>query len=181
MEQSVFTNQQMTDLPQHKSIVFEPLADKALLHAKLNWLLFFIPFCLVLAVVCYFNTDFAAMAQGYLLVAVPLLILLCMLYSVFSIKLQGSALRTHDIAFKKGIIWQQVTILPLARVQHIEIHRGPIERKLGLASLRLYSAGGMSADLQISGLTHEKCKNIRQFVQSYRHDETTSEVAASEC
>ena len=94
MEQSVFTNQQITDLPQHKSIVFEPLADKALLHAQLNWLLFFIPFCLVLAVVCYFNTDFAAMAQGYLLVAVPLLILLCMLYSVFSIKLQGSALRT---------------------------------------------------------------------------------------
>jgi hypothetical protein len=39
----------------------------------------------------------------------------------------------------------------------------------------------MSADLQISGLTHEKCKNIRQFVQSYRHDETASEVAASEC
>lgn len=181
MEQSVFTNQQITDLPQHKSIVFEPLADKALLHAQLNWLLFFIPLCLVLAAVCYFNTDFAAMAQGYLLVAVPLLILLCMLYSVFSIKLQGSALRTHDIAFKKGIIWQQVTILPLARVQHIEIHRGPIERKLGLASLRLYSAGGMSADLQISGLTHEKCKNIRQFVQSYRHDETASEAAASEC
>ena len=81
MEQSVFTNQQITDLPQHKSIVFEPLADKALLHAQLNWLLFFIPFCLVLAAVCYFNTDFAAMAQGYLLVAVPLLILLCMLYS----------------------------------------------------------------------------------------------------
>ncbi|MEM6982281.1 MAG: PH domain-containing protein, partial [Pseudomonadota bacterium] len=104
-----------------------------------------------------------------------------MLYSVFSIKLQGSALRTHDIAFKKGIIWQQVTILPLARVQHIEIHRGPIERKLCLASLRLYSAGGMSADLQISGLTHEKCKDIRQFVQSYRHDETSNEALTSEC
>ena len=97
------------------------------------------------------------------------------------VQLQEDAMVSNTLSFKKGIIWQQVTILPLARVQHIEIHRGPIERKLGLASLRLYSAGGMSADLQISGLTHEKCKNIRQFVQSYRHDETASEVAASEC
>ena len=180
MEQSVFTNQQITDLPQHQSMTFEPLADKALLHAQLNWLVFYIPFSLVLTAVCYFNSNFADMAQGYLLVGVPLLVLLSMIYSMLSIKRQGSALRTHDIAFKKGIIWQQLTILPLSRVQHIEIHRGPIERKLGLASLKLYSAGGMSADLQISGLSDEKCKDIRQFVQSYRHDETSDEGLVSE-
>lgn len=177
----MFTNQQITDLPQHKSIIFEPLADKALLHAQLNWVLFYVPLSIVLAVVCYFNTNFAAMAQSYLLIAIPLLVLFSMCFSVMSIRLQGTALREHDIAFKKGIIWQQVTILPLARIQHIEIHRGPIERKLSLASLKLYSAGGMSADLQISGLTHEKCKDIRQFVQSYRHDDITNEAAASEC
>lgn len=176
----MFTNQQITDLPKHKSITFEPLADKALLHAQLNWLVFYIPFSLVLAAVCYFNADFAALAQTYLLFAVPLLIVFSMLYSVMSIRLQGSALRAHDIAFKKGIIWQQVTILPLARVQHIEIHRGPIERKLGLASLKLYSAGGMSADLQINGLTHATCKDIRQFVQSYRHEEVNTEALVSE-
>jgi len=103
-----------------------------------------------------------------------------MFYNVVSIKLQGVAMRTHDIAFKKGIIWQQIVILPLARVQHIEVHRGPIERKLGLASLKLYSAGGMSADLQISGLTHDDCKNMRQFVQNYRNDDNIAQVTPAD-
>ncbi|ASM51556.1 hypothetical protein PESP_a3799 [Pseudoalteromonas espejiana DSM 9414] len=170
----MFNNQQVMDLPKHSDIQLKPLADKALLHVQLNWLAFYIPFCAVLVAVCYFNPAFASRSQTYLLIGVPILIAISMLYNVVSIKLQGFALRTHDIAFKKGVIWQQVTILPLARVQHMEIHQGPIERKLKLASLKLFSAGGVSADLQISGLTHEQCKNIRQFVQSYRQDDTAA-------
>ncbi|MCW1720410.1 PH domain-containing protein [Pseudoalteromonas sp. A3] len=172
----MFDNQQVMDLPKHSEIELNPLADKALLHVQLNWLAFYIPFCAVLFAVCYFNEAFANKAQTYLLIGVPILILLSMLYNALSIKLQGFALRNHDIAFKKGVIWQQITILPLARVQHMEIHQGPIERKLKLASLKLFSAGGVSADLQISGLTHEQCKNIRQFVQNYRQDGTPAQV-----
>ncbi|WP_372761233.1 PH domain-containing protein [Pseudoalteromonas sp.] len=173
-----FKNQQITDLPQHKAIVFKPLAAKALLHAQLNWLAFFIPLSVALLVVGYLNDNFATQAQPYLLIAMPIIITLCMCYSVLSIKLQGVALRTHDIAFKKGIIWQQVVILPLARVQHIEVHRGPIERKLGLASLKLYSAGGISADLQIGGLSYQDCNDMRQFVQHYRNDESNQQEAS---
>jgi hypothetical protein len=176
----VFNNQQITDLPQHKVIQFKPVANKALLHAQLNWLTFYIPLIIILVAICYFNEAFANKAQTYLLIGVPILVLLSLLHSMVSIKLQGVATRTHDIVLKKGIIWQQITILPLARVQHIEIHRGPIERKLDLASLKLYSAGGVSADLHISGLTHEDCKNIRQFVQDYRHDENTSQAVSSD-
>ena len=176
----MFNNQQITDLPQHKSIEFKALADKALLHAQLNWLVFYIPFSAILAAICYFNENFANNMQTYLLIGMPILILISMLYIVASIKLQGVAMRQHDIAFKKGIIWQRVTILPLARVQHIEIHRGPIERKLGLASLKLYSAGGMSADLQVSGLTHTDCKNMRQFVQDYRQEHTSTQAVPAD-
>ncbi|MBH0057158.1 PH domain-containing protein [Pseudoalteromonas sp. SWXJZ94C] len=172
----MFNNQQIMDLPKHSDISFKPLADKALLHTQLNWLAFYIPLIGVLIAVCYFNETFANNAQTYLLIGVPILVVISMLYNMLGIKLQGVAVRSHDIVFKKGIIWQQVTILPLARVQHIEIHRGPIERKLDLASLKLFSAGGVSADLQISGLTHDDCKNIRQFVQSYRQENTCPEL-----
>ena len=131
---------------------------------------------MILAAACYLNEGVANAAQHYLFFGMPALLMLAMVYNVINIRLQGVAMREHDIAFKKGVIWQQMTILPLARVQHIEIHRGPIERQLGLASLKLYSAGGMSADLQISGLTHSDCKNIRQFVQSYRQDEVIEQA-----
>jgi len=163
----VFENQQLDVLPQHQQIIFKPLAEKALLHAQLNWLLFFTPLMAVLAVVCFLNEGFAEVAQTPLLIALPTILATSLLYNVASIRLKGIAMREHDIAYRKGVIWQQVTILPFSRVQHTEIHRGPLERKMGLASLRLYSAGGMSADLNIGGLSHDDCKNIRQFVQKY--------------
>jgi uncharacterized protein len=176
-----FNNQQITDLPQYKAIKFKPLAAKALLHAQLNWLAFYIPLSIALLVAGYLSETFANKAQMYLLIGMPIIIVLSLFYSVLSIKLQGVAMRTHDIAFKKGIIWQQIIILPLARVQHIEVHRGPIERQLGLASLKLYSAGGMSADLQIGGLSYQDCKNMRQFVQDYRNDDSAlQEVSINE-
>lgn len=163
----MFENHQLDSLPQHQDIVFKPLADNALLYVQLSWLFFYVPLMLILAAVCYFNDKFASMAQTPLLIALPIILILSLAYNVLSVRLRGIAVRNHDIAFKKGVIWQQVTILPLSRVQHTEIHRGPLERKLGLASLRLYSAGGMSADLSISGLSHHDCKDIRQFVQDY--------------
>jgi uncharacterized protein len=175
-----FNNQQITDLPQHQAIQFKPLADKALLHAQLNWLAFYLPLTTALVIAGYVNESFANQAQTYLLIGMPIIILLSLLYSGLNIKLQGVAMRTHDIAFKKGIIWQQIVILPLARVQHIELHRGPIERKLGLASLKLYSAGGMNADLQISGLSYEDCKNMRQFVQNYQNDESSQQKVVND-
>lgn len=163
----MFENQQLDVLPQHQQIIFKPLAAKALLHAQLNWLLFYIPLMAVLAAICFFNKGFAEVAQTPLLIALPTILATSLLYNVASIRLKGIAMREHDIAYRKGVIWQQVTILPFSRVQHTEIHRDSLERKMGLASLRLYSAGGMSADLNIGGLSHDDCKNIRQFVQKY--------------
>ncbi|MBQ4799923.1 PH domain-containing protein [Pseudoalteromonas sp. MMG006] len=170
----MFKNQQIMDLPTHSAISFMPLADKALLHKQLNWLAFYIPLIGVLIALCYFNEAFANNTQTHLLIGMPILIAVSMLYNMVNIRLQGFAVREHDVAFKKGVIWRQVTILPLARVQHMEIHQGPIERKLDLASIKLFSAGGVSADLQIGGLTHADCKNMRQFVQNYRQEDTNS-------
>ena len=163
----MFENQQLEVLPQHQQIIFKPLAAKALLHAQLNWLLFYIPLMAVLAAICFFNKGFADFAQTPLLIVLPIILVISLLYNIVSIRLKGVAMREHDIAYRKGVIWQQVTILPFSRVQHTEIHRGPLERKMGLASLRLYSAGGMSADLNIGGLSHDDCKDIRQFIQKY--------------
>ena len=163
----MFENHQLDVLPQHQQIIFKPLAAKALLHVQFNWLLFYIPLMAVLAVICFLNEGFSEVAQTPLLIASPIILAISLLYNVASIRLKGIAMREHDIAYRKGVIWQQVTILPFSRVQHTEIHRGPLERKMGLASLRLYSAGGMSADLHIGGLSHDDCKDIRQFIQKY--------------
>ncbi len=176
---NVFENHQLDCLPQHQSIEFKPLANNALLHTQLSWLLFYVPLMAVLAAVCFFNQNFANAAQTPLMIGLPVILVVSLIFNIISVRLKGVAVRNHDIAYQKGVIWQQVTILPLSRIQHTEIHRGPIERKLGLASLRLYSAGGMSADLNISGLSHTDCKDIRQFIQDYTQDKQAPEQSQS--
>ncbi|MEM7388999.1 MAG: PH domain-containing protein [Pseudomonadota bacterium] len=171
----MFSNQQIETLPKHQTIQFQPLADNAIWHVQLNWLLFYVPLMAVIIAVRHFNPAVSeAIATPWLLI-LPLLVILSMVYNLYSVRAKGVAVREHDIAFKRGLIWQQITLLPISRVQHTEIHRGPIERKLGLATLRLYSAGGMSADLHISGLTDEQCNDVRQFVQSYGDNAATQE------
>ncbi|MFY8326862.1 PH domain-containing protein [Pseudoalteromonas sp. ZZD1] len=177
----MFENHQLDCLPQHQSIEFKPLANNALLHAQLSWLLFYVPLMAVLAAVCFFNQNFANAAQTPLMIGLPIILVVSLIFNLISVRLKGIAVRSHDIAYQKGVIWQQVTILPLSRIQHTEIHRGPLERKLGLASLRLYSAGGMSADLNISGLSHTDCKDIRQFIQDYtQHKQAPEQLQSSQ-
>lgn len=74
------------------------------------------------------------------------------------------ALREKDIIFTQGLFWRQSTLLPFNRVQHIEIHRNPIERKLGLSCLRIFTAGGSGVDLHIRGLENERAEKIKQFI-----------------
>jgi len=38
----------------------------------------------------------------------------------------------------------------------------------------------MSADLQVSGLTHTDCKNMRQFVQDYRQEQTSTQAVPAD-
>lgn len=95
-------------------------------------------------------------------------ILVSFVYPFWAYNNMGVALREHDIAYKEGVVWRSESVLAFNRIQHIEVSRGPLERKWGLAELKLYSAGGMSADLTIEGLNHEQANNIRQFIQTYK-------------
>ena len=58
----------------------------------------------------------------------------------------------HDAIYKSGLISETTTIIPFNRVQHVALHQGFISRKLGLASIELFTAGGSSSDLEIPGL-----------------------------
>ena len=79
-------------------------------------------------------------------------------------QVSGYLLREHDITFRRGVLWRSDTTLPFNRLQHCEITQGPIEKWFGLATLKLYTAGGSSSDLAIPGLPMEDARRIRAFV-----------------
>jgi uncharacterized protein len=89
------------------------------------------------------------------------------IYSYFADKLKRYALREQDLSYTSGLIFRNTITQPILRIQHIEVKRGPIERKLGLATLQVFSAGGVSHTFEIPGLPLETARRLRQFILSH--------------
>ncbi len=81
-----------------------------------------------------------------------------------SFKHKGYALRNSEILYRHGIWWRSATIIPLSRAQHVETERGPLERQLGLAKLKVFTAGSGAGDLEIPGLELGEAERLRAFV-----------------
>jgi membrane protein YdbS with pleckstrin-like domain len=53
---------------------------------------------------------------------------------------------------RRGWVWQSESLVPRARVQHLDIHRGPIERRFELATLTVYTAGTSNSAVSLASL-----------------------------
>lgn len=73
----------------------------------------------------------------------------------------GFLVREHDLSMRSGVVSRSVATVPFARVQHVSIGRGPADRRFGLATLQLRTAGGQIA---IPGLGHERAERLKQLV-----------------
>ena len=61
----------------------------------------------------------------------------------------------------RGAWWQREIWIPLARLQHLDVVRGPLERRLGLASLELYTAGAHDHKTRLPGMLHDEATRLR--------------------
>lgn len=91
-----------------------------------------------------------------------------LIYHYLADPLKQYALREHDLNYQSGLIFRALVSQPILRIQHIEIKRGPIERKAGLATLQVFSAGGVSHTFNIPGLEHNKAISLRQFILDHK-------------
>ncbi|MGQ7857034.1 PH domain-containing protein [Pedobacter sp. WC2501] len=98
---------------------------------------------------------------------VPLYFILAVIFFLLfrlSFKKRGYAVRTHDVIYKSGIIAESTTIVPLNRIQHIELNEGIFSRIFKLGSLQLFTAGGQSGHIHISGIAIGEAKSIRDLL-----------------
>ncbi|MCK6609101.1 MAG: PH domain-containing protein [Flavobacterium sp.] len=107
----------------------------------------------------FFNTIWIAILVGLVLFLAGLV-----MFTKFSFHKKGYAFREHDAIYKSGLISETTTIIPFNRVQHVALHQGFISRKLGLASVELFTAGGSSSDLEIPGLLLADAQLIKNLV-----------------
>jgi membrane protein YdbS with pleckstrin-like domain len=108
----------------------------------------------------------AHVAWGYAFIAA--ITLWDLLYHYFADPIKQYVLREHDLNYQSGLVFRTLVSQPILRIQHIEIKRGPIERRAGLATLQVFSAGGVSHTFIIPGLTHETAIALRQFILDHK-------------
>jgi putative membrane protein len=60
----------------------------------------------------------------------------------FSWQRTGYSLIGGVILLRRGVVWRSLSIVPLARLQSLELYQGPVDRMLGLASTRLHTVSG---------------------------------------
>jgi membrane protein YdbS with pleckstrin-like domain len=78
------------------------------------------------------------------------------------------ALREQDLHFSSGLFFRKTVSQPISRIQHVELSRGPIDRKVGLAKLQVFSAGGSTHTFEIPGLSLVTAQQIRQHIVEHK-------------
>ena len=65
------------------------------------------------------------------------------------------------IEIRQGVYWRTVTNVPRSRVQHTDVSQGPLERRFGLGTLVVYTAGTSHSKVNLSGLDFNVAQRIR--------------------
>ncbi len=76
----------------------------------------------------------------------------------------GYRVSERVLEIRSGVWFRVVRLLPLSRLQHVDLHRGPLERAHGLASLTLHTAGTHQASLAIPGLANADAERLRDYL-----------------
>lgn len=102
----------------------------------------------------------------WLAVYTPLVLLSVWLgiYPYLAYPKKGYLLRSQDITYTTGLIWQKEITITYNRIQHLEVSQGPIEKIFNLSSLQLFTAGGQKSDMEISGLNPKTANKIKDWV-----------------
>jgi len=158
------TNDQMlaTELPPVEKSEFQKHPRRFLNKKLIAKVAYFVPILIGVMVLAFVVEDlwiFWAALGAWL---VLLLIALFLSYKEYFVR--GYVLREHDITYKHGWIFHHETTVPFNRIQHTEINDGPIDRLFTLCELDIYTAGGSSSDLSLSGLDPQDAARLKEFI-----------------
>jgi len=79
-------------------------------------------------------------------------------------KVKGYALRQNDVSFKSGLLFFSMTSVPFNRIQHTEVSQNPLARLFDLGEVKVFTAGGASSDITISGLKVEEAHRLKDHI-----------------
>lgn len=67
----------------------------------------------------------------------------------------------QGLEIHRGVWWRSRLRVLRSRVQHTDVHQGPLDRRWGLADLTVFTAGTESAAIRLAGLPAERALALR--------------------
>ena len=158
-------------LPKYEEVVFQKLQPKYWNVIVINLMIFTLIVLGAVAVtfVSVYSSNETDLGAGFyitILVAALIIISLSFWMNRISFQKRGFVIREKDLLYRSGILSTTTTIVPFNRIQHIAVNEGMFSRMYDLASLEIYTAGGSTSDLRISGIDKEKAHSIREFLMN---------------
>ncbi len=72
----------------------------------------------------------------------------------------GYAEREDDLLVRRGVLVRRTSVVPYGRMQYVDVTSGPLDRRLGLATVTLHTAAA-ATDASIPGLLTEEATRLR--------------------
>ncbi|MFD2826202.1 PH domain-containing protein [Leeuwenhoekiella polynyae] len=162
-----FTNApvDLETLPDYQQLTYTSVSKKRLYKVWAVLAIFFV----LIAVGLYFlreATDVPMLIPGLTTGALVVFTLL-FLYQFMLQKKIGYALREHDIAYKRGFLFEKITVIPFNRIQHISTSAGALDKIFKIANLNIFTAGGAGSDINIPGLPPELAARLKDKVANH--------------
>ncbi|MFM6988815.1 MAG: PH domain-containing protein [Arenimonas sp.] len=119
----------------------------------------------------------ALVPDGWRLAAIAVVALICLGFGAVLGRNRWRCTRwrldEHGLRLRKGRWWRTEVFVPRSRVQHLDIHNGPLERARGLATLVIHTAGTQSHALKQGGFGLQTATMLRDaLIPERRRDDS---------
>ncbi len=131
---------------------------------SVQWLVFMLPVTLA-GVTFAIGTGRVLALETLALVALPLSAMLSVAAVTGYLHLYWQRYRYAEVAdgllIESGVWWRKRTLVPRSRVQHTDVKHGPLQRRLGLATLVIHTAATRNQAVELPGLTEAHAETLR--------------------
>lgn len=94
-------------------------------------------------------------------------VLYCVTWPRLRYRAWGFVLRPEELYMEHGVVQHVRTIVPLRRIQHVDVSQDLIEREFALGRLVVHTAGSRSSDVVIPGLPLSEAEAIRDKIKRF--------------
>jgi membrane protein YdbS with pleckstrin-like domain len=156
---------QLENLPRVENVSLTPIHPSYLKVLRWEWLIMSAILGILVAILLYFIEPLrqalwiSLIVGGWILIAAAWYWL-----QEKSFRTKAYAIREKDVIYRSGWIIESTHTCPFNRIQHSAVTIGPLEKRFGLASLVLYTAGSNEADLRIRGLQEATAWTLKEWI-----------------